>query len=334
MKIGIDKSIISGIISAKTIRGKTMKKQILELCQRMFPKFIKDKSDIREGGRRVLKHALDQLYHADLTAAERSEIEGDFQLLTCGLQLYNKELQIDIDLTDAFVYNTCAIKLDTEIDKLADGMPHLYEYGCVHLPETCVFKYLIFMKMSKGADMGLMLVEDYDRRAEEMAGVYHIVGIGADYFYMSFDLADVEKILEKEASDQHREEGRLLATIFINMMYYISEKTPKTYTYFKKKMKPLETVAVQQPDCSFNLKPRSYIDVPGAPGGDVNIYDYGGEPQSARVKHWVRGFWRNQSYGPRHSLRKRILVKPHIRGSQDGGDREQIYVVKTPHPTV
>lgn len=30
--------------------------------------------------------------------------------------------------------------------------------------------------------------------------------------------------------------------------------------------------------------------------------------------HWVRGFWREQAYGPQHSLRKRMWVEPFTRG--------------------
>jgi len=41
--------------------------------------------------------------------------------------------------------------------------------------------------------------------------------------------------------------------------------------------------------------------------------DLGGTHNSPRF-HWVRGFWRNQAYGPESSLRKRQWIKPFSRG--------------------
>ena len=35
-------------------------------------------------------------------------------------------------------------------------------------------------------------------------------------------------------------------------------------------------------------------------------------------RYFVRGFWRNQAYGPAHSKRRRQWVAPFVRGPEDG----------------
>ena len=40
----------------------------------------------------------------------------------------------------------------------------------------------------------------------------------------------------------------------------------------------------------------------------------GGTHASPRL-HWVRGFWRNQAYGPNSSLRKHIWIEPFLKGA-------------------
>lgn len=42
-------------------------------------------------------------------------------------------------------------------------------------------------------------------------------------------------------------------------------------------------------------------------------------PGKHKKAHWVGGFWRNQPYGEKQSLRKRKWIKPHIRGLGEAG---------------
>jgi hypothetical protein len=43
--------------------------------------------------------------------------------------------------------------------------------------------------------------------------------------------------------------------------------------------------------------------------------------QELRYRTIVRGHWRNQAHGPAHTYRKLIWIEPHIRGSEDFGDK-------------
>jgi hypothetical protein len=61
---------------------------------------------------------------------------------------------------------------------------------------------------------------------------------------------------------------------------------------------------------------------PNVVGLHYHIRREGGTHASPRI-HWVRGAYKEQPYGERHALRKRIWVEPYLRGVDDGKEPQR-----------
>ena len=213
--------------------------------------------------------------------------------------------------------------------------PRVLRYGIFHYPESTPFKHILFASHYEIKKLINLIIPHFEYSDRPLLYAQHheytIVGIPKNfdgrhcYSQHIPNHKELSSMRDTHHTDHDRELTELLRYLFMNGFAYILDKTPKRYIYHKKHGGVIDTQKFHRPQHNVRIEVKSYINLDQPGEKEMNLY--GLDPSGMkRVKHPVRGHWRNQRCGPRHSKIRRTLVRPHIRGSIEIENREQHYI--------